>query len=210
MPWFRTRVPKNPARKYTSLLAQGLYEPAPLALSLGRLGEVGPKLVEVGKVLDEVGTAYVSLGLDGWLYLCSPRHPGTVVDGIEVEEVENPPLVSHLESVLEKAKQEQPVKHISGLLRDELFEEAWQALPLKGAEDGDPLTNVHAIFMSPKNFLPFLSECDDFTWHSEYPDLHYGVQGTMWGAAVVVTRDTTYSEIYVVGKDGKVVIINAD
>ena len=210
MPWFRTRVPKNPARKYTSLLAQGLYEPAPLALSLGRHREVGPKLVEVGKVLEQVGTSYVSLGLDGWLYLCSPRHPGTIIEEIEVEEVDNPPLVSHLESVLEKAKQDQPVKHISGLLRDDLFQEAWETLAPEGAKEGDPLTNVHAVFMSPKNFLPFLSECEDFIWHSEYPDLHYGVQGTMWKAVVVVTRDAQYSEIYVVSKDGRVVIVNAD
>lgn len=218
MSWFQTLSPGERLRlEFATLVSQEMYESsATLAQTLGRFRE-SQALQEIGLVLEQGG--FVEYGADGNLYLNTPRHPMTYLEGVKnpmlvVKEVTvRPPTVSEIRRAQKEASEaienDSLVGHISGLLRPPIINDGIKAVEDISDQDGEGMQRAFALFMSPNDYLTFVAETEFEPTH-RFPLLRQGIQGMHQGLVVCLTRKCGPGQIYVVGNDGRTAVINSN
>lgn len=208
--WYRTLSPGERLRlEFATLLAQELYEPSSLAKTLGRFRE-NNALQEIGQILEKAG--YIEYATDGYLYIHTPKNPISYLEKkdtiLVVSEVQNLPTTKSAikqaeNQAFDAFENDEIVAHISGLLRPPIIQDAFRAVE----EDG--MQTAFAMFMSPKDYLTFLSETE-FEPTTRFPLLRHGIFGEFEGIAVVVSERFGPSQIVVVADDGTTAVVNSD
>ena len=217
MSWYRTLSPGEHLRlEFATLLAQEMFEAAPLAQNLGRFRE-NQSLQEIGVVLEQGG--FIEYGADGNLYFHPSRNPMTYLDGHEnpiliVQEVtDRPPTRTEIRKALDQAcaaiEKDNLAGHISGLLRHPIINDGIKAVEHTSDGDAEGMQRAFAMFMGPSAYLTFVAETE-FEPTTRYPLLRRGIQGMFQGLVVTVTQKCGPGQIYIVGDDGTTAVINSD